>query len=705
MERYVETFFQVVYVLLVVVLGGATIVENSLGTHFVETYVYGHSCFFMLCFLFFLAAAYLAIRKQVWKNIPSLLMHLSFFLVFLGSFLTYAIGERGFAHVVKGEQCAFFEDKEGERRSFPFALELDSFCVRYYPGTEAPMDYVSYLRLDGEPTVVSMNHNLVKEGYRFCQSSFDEEGQGTWLSVNHDRYGVSLVFAGYLLFAVAGLLSFFWRGGRFRQLLSHPLLRKGSFLILLILMGTPFVKAESLDEEPQRGVAVDSSGSYDKTGKVPVLSKDEALALRSMQCVYQNRIVPFNTVAIDFVKKITGKANYQGLMPEQVLGGWSYAPKVWSKEKMIKVKSAELRQLLGMTGDYCSLSDLYDEKGVYRLQTIWARELTDPHKSKLEKAISELDEKVGIIFMLQQGTLCQPLPKDGSVQPLSDMKVSAELLYNRLPLTKVLFMVNLTLGLLSFLFFHLCGVSGNRGKGRWMECVPRILPWVMILVLLVQMVGYALRWYISGRMPLNNGYETMQFLSICVMAISLLACRKYRFVLSFGFLLSGFVLLVSHLGEMNPQITPLMPVLNSPWLSIHVSMIMMSYALFAFIMLNSLWALLLMRRENHEIQVEQLTLINRILVYPATFLIGVGITLGSVWANESWGNYWGWDPKEVWALVTFLVYGAVIVFPQARIFTERRWFHVYLLLAFLTVLMTYFGVNYLLGGMHSYANQ
>ena len=172
-------------------------------------------------------------------------------------------------------------------------------------------------------------------------------------------------------------------------------------------------------------------------------------------------------------------------------------------------------------------------------------------------------------------------------------------------------------------------------------------------------------------------------------------------MLPFGFLLSGFALLVSYLGQMNPQITPLMPVLVSPWLSIHVSLIMMSYALLAFIMLNGILALCYRRQSE---RVEQLTILSRLLLYPAVFFLGAGIFLGAVWANVSWGRYWAWDPKEVWALITFLVYGAAFHSQSLPMFRKPLFFHIYMVVAFLTVLMTYFGVNYVLGGMHSYAN-
>ena len=219
-----------------------------------------------------------------------------------------------------------------------------------------------------------------------------------------------------------------------------------------------------------------------------------------------------------------------------------------------------------------------------------------------------------------------------------------------------------------------------------------------------------LRTYISGRLPMSNGYETMQFVALAVLLTACLLQRRFPFTRPFGFLLSGFTLLVAYLGEMNPQITPLMPVLASPWLSWHVSLIMISYGLFAFTFLNGILALCLIGKQKNTAspitgeQIEQLTLLSRLLLYPGTFLLGTGIVLGAVWANVSWGSYWSWDPKEVWALAAFIIYGISFHRKSLPCF-QRPWlFHGYMIFAFAVVLMTYFGVNYLLGGMHSYAN-
>lgn len=601
---------------------------------------------------------------------------------------TFLWGKKGYVHLVAGQSTdCFMEQPGGRLLRLPFTLSLDSFRVEYYPGTQAPADYVSYIRVSagkeeasvasGETCRISMNRILSRSGYRFYQSSFDDDRQGSWLSVNYDPWGIGITYAGYLLLGLSMCCMLVARGGGFRRLLRHPLLRKGGGLLLLAFLlsaGSLPVRAHTL----------------------PALSRRQADSLARKQVIYQDRVVPFNTLARDFVRKLTGKPAYRGLTAEQVLGGWLLRPEVWREEPMIRIKSTELRALLHLESPYARLSDLFDGQ-TYRLQALWKGEPGDSQKlSPLDKAIVETDEKVGLILMLQNGTLIRPLPEDGSVKPLSEVRIHAELLYNRIPFAKLLFISCLTLGLLAFA--RLLHRMMRTAASPSLRFVDGFLVAALYAAFLFQLFGYALRWYIGGRIPLSNGYETMQFMALAALLFACLLRRRFSFVLPFGFLLSGFALLVAYLGQMNPQITPLMPVLVSPWLSAHVSLIMMSYALYAFMMLDGVLALCLPRRAG------MLMLFSRLLLYPATFFLGAGIFLGAVWANVSWGRYWAWDPKEVWALITFMVYGIAFHERSLPLFRRARFFHLYMVFAFLTVLMTYFGVNYLLGGMHSYAN-
>lgn len=211
----------------------------------------------------------------------------------------------------------------------------------------------------------------------------------------------------------------------------------------------------------------------------------------------------------------------------------------------------------------------------------------------------------------------------------------------------------------------------------------------------------ALRWIITGNIPMGNGYETM--LSVAWMTqlatlIYIMCTRKGSGLMTaFAFLLSGFFLLVSHLSMMDPAMGPLVPVLNSPLLSIHVSFMMMSYALLALTFLCGIMGLVSKRRA------EPLQLLSRIFLYPAIVTLGIGIFLGAVWANVSWGNYWSWDPKETWALITFMIYAVALHTQSLPALKRPRNYHLLMTLAFLSIVMTYFGVNYFLSGMHSYA--
>lgn len=677
------------------VIGVSTFVEDACGTSFIATHVYGTWWFRVLWTLTLGVAVVLAAKRKMWRKLPQFIFHVSFVVIFIGAMTTAFTGKKGLLHLREGENVVEYADADGRQHLLPFAVRLDSFYVEHYPGTEAPSDYVSRLTcLDyganvkdrgmkaiDSPTV-SMNRIHSHQGYRFYQSSYDDDMRGSWLSVNYDPWGTAITYTGFLIFGLGCVLLLCNPRGEFRALLRHPLIRKGGLFLLLIYIGASEPVAASL----------------------PVVKRAQADSLATKLIVYNDRVAPLNTLAKDFVQKLYGRATYHHLTSEQVLSSWILAPAAWNQEPIILIKNAKLRAALGLEGKYASMADLFDEYNQYKLRPIWQRE--QGKHTKLEKAILEVDEKVGLVLMLHRGTLMQPVPS-GTPLP-SSTKIQAELLYNRIPFSMVLFMVNLTLGFIGFGLL-LWRMLKGRKEGSVSRRVWSTVLWV---VTLFHFFGYVLRGYVSGNIPLSNGYETMQFVSLVLLLTASLLQRKFPFIRPFGLLLSGFTLLVSHLGEMNPQITPLVPVLASPWLSYHVSFIMVSYALFAFTVLNAVLVLVLMARRSGNTsqpstatsaQVEQLTLLSRLLLYPATCLLGVGIIMGAVWANVSWGSYWSWDPKEVWALVAFIVYGLTFHRQSLPWMHKPIVFHVYMIIAFLVVLMTYFGVNYFLGGMHSYA--
>ena len=467
---------------------------------------------------------------------------------------------------------------------------------------------------------------------------------------------------------------------------------------------------------------------------------------------YNDRICPAETYALDFVQKIHGSRSYKNYTAEQVLLGWTFYPEDWSGEPFIRIKSSEMRQQLGI-GKYASMNAFF-RNGEYILGQPAYDYAHGTNKDAFHKACADIDSKLQMMMTLRQGTpftlypytfshhrtlWFSPFERFPKEMPRQDAdfigrtfatlfvvarrgdfatvnstldaiakyqqhnggnslpskeRLAAENVYNRLPYTTILFMFNLTLGILTLGFM-----------ARRSTKATRPLRVLLLLSFLLLTFVLALRWIISGTIPLGNGYETT--LAVAWMAqlfvliftstqsaghngLTLLMC-------AFGFLISGFFLLVSHISLIDPAIGPLMPVLNSPLLSIHVSFMMMSYAFLAITFFCGLTALVRPR------QAEALQVISRVFLYPAIVTLGIGIFLGAIWANISWGSYWSWDPKETWALITFMLYAIALHTQSLPRLARPRAYHIYMVFCFLSILMTYFGVNYLLSGMHSYA--
>ena len=420
-ERLWKNVWVVLYVVLMGVLAIATFLEHAYGTTFVQTHIY-HACWF--CGLWG-ALAFGLVRAcgkcRLWKRLPVLWWHGSLLVILGGAMLTYLTGEKGYVHLVQGQEVkSFTRTSDQQTRMLPFSLSLDSFRVAYYPGTEAPSDYKSYVsyKVNGKwkEEVISMNHILSVEGYRFYQSSYDPDLSGSWLSVNHDPWGIAVTYAGYLCLAFSSLWLLGSRRETFFRLLRHPLWRKTG----LVWLG---VCAFQLTAQAR---------------PVSVLARQDAEKLKMRQVIYHDRVAPFHTLARDFVIKLSGKPSYHGLTPEQVVASWLLYPEEWQHEPMFRVKSKRLRQELGLKSEYAALVDLFDGK-TYRLERLLQKqqdEVRNTHEKgwlenrqakKLEKEVLELDEKVGMVLMLQKGTFIRPLPEDGSVTPLSPLRIRAEI--------------------------------------------------------------------------------------------------------------------------------------------------------------------------------------------------------------------------------------------------------------------------------------
>lgn len=293
----------------------------------------------------------------------------------------------------------------------------------------------------------------------------------------------------------------------------------------------------------------------------------------------------------------------------------------------------------------------------------------------------------------------QQIPAKGNAIALLGTNYGAEALYNSMSNNRPLAITCLATGTILFVLFCI-----NRKENRTRQILAswiKVIAWVTATYLSLQI---ALRWHIGGHIPLSNGYETMVFMAWLSILMTPIAGNRVKEMLPFGYIVCGLALLVSTFGDSTEQIAPLAPILRSPLLSIHVVVIMISYTLLAFTMLNGIAAVAIkVTRKNREEDIAELQRTSILMLYPAVFLLTAGIFIGAVWANVSWGRYWGWDPKEVWALITMLVYSAALHSSSIKAMRRPMFFHIYCIVAFLTVLITYFGVNFILGGMHSYA--
>lgn len=743
--------------ILLFVLTIATILEKVNGTEFVNNHIYSSVPFIILWGSTALASLLYMIKRKLYRQWTTFLLHLSFILILVGAFVTWIDGEQGTLQLKLGEKTMSFINKGGEKRTLPFSISLEDFEIIYYKGTRAPMDYVSRITVSAENNSeslegeISMNKIFSFMNYRFYQSGYDANGQGTVLSVSHDPYGIGITYTGYSILLVSIILFFLNPQSTFRQLMksyrnNSQDIKKGCSILFLLFVST----------FPMGSRAMAADHPLPKT-----LPRETAGRFGDLYILYNDRICPLQTFARDFTIKLYGKPTYHGLTSEQVLTGWLFYYDSWKNEPVIRIKSNEARRLLDIKGQYASVKDFAGNTNEYKLEDAMrqihlGRQITD------RKGIEEANEKFNIISMVCTGALMKIFPyRDAKGNTLqwyaqsdrlphemgneqwtftrkamnyvheqivmkrfdevnrllnkikqyqqkecgealpSASRFKAEKLYNQFDYSKPIAIFCLCIGLFAFIYYCRCTVTEKN------ICCSLAFIFNLLLcsIFIYLSMTIVLRGYVSNHLPLSNGFETMQFMAWCTVLLTFFLQRKFTLSVPFGFLLCGLTLLVSMFGEQNPRITQLMPVLQSPLLSIHVVAIMTAYSLLAFIMLNGITAVVLhYSTENCETAIDFLQRISRLILYPAVFLLTIGIFIGAVWANVSWGRYWGWDPKEVWALITMLVYALALHPASLKWFRYPMFFHVFGIVVFLTVLITYFGVNFLLGGMHSYAN-
>ena len=753
----VKKIIFILYILVLVCMAAATIVEKSQGTDYAHAHYYGAWWFILIWAVLAALGAFYIIKRKV-KCASTLALHLSFIIILAGALLTHISAKRGMIHLRIGQPTDTYmaqdEEQGMQEEKLPFSLCLQKFEAKMHDGTNAVADYSSkFTVIDGDDKSegeVSMNNIYSHRSYRLYQSSYDEDGKGSVLAINADPYGIPVTYTGYALLFISLVWMLFDPKGGYRRLLKSPLLKKGALITALLLsMGN----IQTLHAESATGNLQNA-----------VLPKETAEKFGELHILYNDRICPVQTFALDFCKKIYGARSYLGLTAEQVLSGWVFYGNTWTNEPFIKIKSGEMKTAMNLP-DYASLNTFFNrEMGGYTIGQ-YVQEYYNGQQDKFHQQAADIDGKIQMIMELREGISLKVLPytftknvkatkdhsfikagtttwfspvdklpqavehqhalyirnvfsllngdvKAGNTSRVNEFFVKmkkyqevssgnslptatqykAERINNAFPFATILFMANLTLGFIA-LFYTIYRMT----KKREIKALNIALPILLCVSFFALTFGLALRWIISGNIPMSNGYESMLTVAWFVMLISILMQLRIRIVMVFGFLISGFFLLVSHINQMDPAIGQMMPVLNSPLLSIHVSIIMMSYALLSLTFICGIMGICL-RSHGEELQA-----LSRIFLYPALTTMGFGIFIGAIWANVSWGNYWSWDSKETWALITFMIYAVVVHTQSLPVFRKPLVYHIYITLAFLSIAMTYFGVNYFLTGMHSYA--
>jgi cytochrome c-type biogenesis protein CcsB len=631
----------------------------------------------------------------------------------------------------------------------PFSLFLKDFEVERYPGSNSPSSFASdVVLIDNdlglqEEHRIFMNNVLKHRGFRFYQASYDSDEMGTILSVNKDRAGTLITYLGYFLLFAGMIVAMFIPGTRFAMIAKKASSAAKSIILILLLLGgsISLFSQEVPPKEPAK-----------EFGYLWVQDKG-------------GRFKPMNTLSNEVVRKVTKHSSYENYTADQVLLGMIMYPDVWQNKLLFEIKNPDLQRLTGYKGDMVSFNDLMDDStGSYLLTDLVNDAYSKPvaMQSELDREVIKLDDRLNAFYLVQTGGLIRIFPDQGAdnhkwasvseammgqmnnkqdtmshvflryltalqqgnygaarvyVDQLSENQLSTEVLppeskknmeimYNRMNVFPILAKLY---GILGIIMMTLAFLLVFRPRKLYDQLFKTGLI-LLSLMLLVHTVVLAARWYVSGHAPMSNGYESMIFVSWVTMLAGLIFVKHSKYAVALTSILAALSLLVAGMSNMNPEITNLVPVLKSVWLTIHVAVIMAGYG---FLGLASIMGLLnvvvyafLNPANKSRLQevIFQVTRVNHLTLIVGLYFMTAGVFLGGVWANESWGRYWGWDPKETWALITVLVYALVSHMHKVPGLRGRFAFNLASFISYSSVLMTYFGVNFFLGGMHSYAS-
>ena len=733
------------FFIICLVLAAATCLEQARGTAEAHRLVYGTWWFVLLWALAAAVSLAVLLRRKLYRRMPVFLLHAALLLILLGALLTWLTAESGTLHLRLDETLRRPVPEGTHAGALPFDITLTAFSVEHHPGTSAAADYRAELTIEGdaaEQHVLSMNRIVRTHGTRLLLGRLDADHRGVTLLVNTDPWGIPVSYAGYALLALSFLFVLRSRGGMFRRTLRRL------SAVAVLLLALPAGHAQEIE------------------ARLPTLSPEQAEQFGALLIEHEGRIQPVRSYARQFTRRLTGKTDWQGYTAVDVLAGFAFFPEAWQHAPLLKAEGKELRRRYAL-GRHVALSDLFDARGDYIFLPYWDVLNGAARPEGWLADAARLDSRVREVQGVTEGTALRLFPPEahggaawlapdavaadtaeaaffrnnilryvrlslhgtgagveqafqkiqawqrqaGGASLPSDARLRAEHLLWQTFSTAWAARLCLAVGLILFvLLLYACRVDAPSRLSALVRVAAQ--PWLPMMAWAYVTYGLALRGVAAGRVPMASGYETMLCLVWCVLAVAA-ACSLRRVLKGWGsaaapslpmlclnlaaFMVAGFGCLSCGFSFMDDAITPLMPVLGSPLLAVHVSLVMLAYAGLAFTFADAVIALCVPRLS------EMLADVSRLLLVPSLFFLSLGIFLGAVWANISWGSYWSWDPKETWALITLLVYALPAHGNMFLPTGKSRSLHLYFLFAFLVLLMTYVGTNTLLPGLHSYA--
>lgn len=674
----------------------------------------------------------------------------------------------------------------------PFSIHLNDFILDRYAGSESPSSYASEVTLIDTNKDLTENHRIYMNnilnygGFRFFQSSYDQDEKGTILSVNHDFYGTWISYFGYFILTLGFILTLFNKNSRYHDLIhkiknKREKRKKLASLLLFVFLSTTTLFSQSNNQ----------TNHAHEANPNPISSTHAENFGRLIVQTYEGRFKPVNTLAFDVLHKISRKDKFDvpkyGKMDAiQVFIDMPINAEFWKQQKMIYVKEKSVMGILGIDGKRASFNDFFNQNGSYKLKEVAenAFRKSPTEQNTFDKEIIKVNERVEIFMMAFQGNLLKifpvqnstnnkwihwndPLattPLTGAVKILNDdlnikdlnyknlmmlyltdifnatrtgdysranrilgyfrsiqrqsdaaellpsaTKIDKEIHYNK---SKIFINLKNIYALLSVILLILAFIDNLKSKkSKILTTTLNIFIGILAIAFIYHTYGMGLRWYLSGHAPWSNGYEALILIAWASLFAGFCFVRYSKITLAATALLAFFTLMTASHSSYDPQLTNLQPVLKSYWLIIHVATLTISYGFFglAFIVgIMNLTLYIIKNAKNYkkiDLIISELTHINEMNITVGLFLATVGTFLGGIWANESWGRYWGWDAKETWALVIVITYSIILHFRLVPKMKSLYIFNVGAVVSFASVLMTFFGVNYYLSkGMHSYAS-